>query len=118
MILLVTCPSRCCPLLLRGPVPFTIPLSDRIRHLAHVTPVVHTYLPVVLLVFEPLLFRGIGLGNSLYTLARYGRRWEGRDVAQTEPGTPVRGHLADGARTLERIDNQINTFILTSTSDS
>src|SRR5277367_6539638 len=36
------------------------------------------------------------IGNSLYTLARYARRWGGGDVAQAEPGTPARGHLADG----------------------
>jgi hypothetical protein len=36
------------------------------------------------------------LGNSLYTSARYARRWGGGDVAQVELGTPARGHLADG----------------------
>ena len=36
------------------------------------------------------------IGNSLYTSARYARRWGGDDVAQAEPGTPARGYLADG----------------------
>ena len=36
------------------------------------------------------------LGNSLYTLARYARRWGGGNVVEADPGTPARGHLADG----------------------
>src|SRR5277367_5690534 len=36
------------------------------------------------------------LDNRLYTLARYARWRRGGDAAQEEPGTPARGHLANG----------------------
>src|SRR5277367_6896540 len=36
------------------------------------------------------------LDNRLYRLARYARWRRGGDVAQEEPGTPDRGHLANG----------------------
>ena len=41
-------------------------MSDRIRRCS-----TRSTLPVVLLVFEPLMFRGVGFDNNLYTLARY-----------------------------------------------
>ena len=45
---------------------------------------------------SPCCLEELVIGNSLYTLARYARRWGGGNVAQAEPGTPARGHLADG----------------------
>src|SRR5277367_2014016 len=36
------------------------------------------------------------LDNRLYALARYARWQRGGDVAPEEPGTPARGHLANG----------------------
>src|SRR5207248_2118343 len=45
---------------------------------------------------SPCCLEESAIGNSLYTLARSARRWGGGNVAQAEPGTPARGHLADG----------------------
>ena len=45
---------------------------------------------------QPPVHPELVLDNRLYTLARYAGWRRGGDAAQEEPGTPARGHLADG----------------------